>query len=319
MNNERALLDRRVKVTVCICTYRRPQIAATLRSVDASTGIEDYQVDILVADNDLKPTARELVSSLANQLSMRVRYIHAPSSNISLARNACLEAAAGDYVAFIDDDETASSTWLSHLLRKACLANSDVVLGPVKAIYGIHAPGWMVRGKFHDTLPVWVKNEIRAGYTCNALIRLGSPAIIGRRFDPALGRTGGEDTVYFHGVWKMGGKIDYAPDAWVEESVPGNRASFKWLRERRFRFGQTHAILANERKGKVGLAGHMVLAGAKAGYSFMVALVVWFLPVRRNRWLLRGIMHAGVVSRLAGMRTIEAYGVAGKGDQRNAS
>lgn len=319
MNYNSGSLIEQIKVTVCICTYQRPQIEATLLSVDASTGIENYQVDILVADNDFEPSAKELVKSLADEMSLNVHYIHAPSSNISLARNACLNTVTSDYVAFIDDDETASPQWLSNLLLEASQKKSDAVLGPVKGIYGIQAPNWMVQGRFHDTLPVWVREEIRAGYTCNALISLHSPAIKGRRFNLALGRTGGEDTDFFHNVWKSGGRIGYAPNAFVEEIVPNYRASFSWLRDRRFRFGQTHADIASERSGRLNLAKQFMLASAKAAYSFSVALILCFSPVRRNKWLLRGIMHTGVVSRLAGMRTLQSYGAPGRGDQCNAS
>ncbi|MEP7453580.1 glycosyltransferase family 2 protein [Phyllobacterium sp. SB3] len=319
MNHKKVFLNDPLKVTVCICTYQRPQIAATLRSIDRSTGIENCQVDILVADNDLEPSAKNLVKSVAGELSMNVRYIHAPSSNISLARNACLNATDGDYVAFIDDDETASPGWLSNLLLEARSNASDAVLGPVRAVYGPYAPQWMVNGRFHDTHPVWVRNEIRAGYTCNVLIALHSPAVKGRRFNLALGRTGGEDTNFFHNVWKSGGRIGYAPNAWVEEIVPGDRASFRWLRDRRFRFGQTHADIAGERKGRIRLVMQIMLASAKAAYSFIVAFIMAFSPVRRNKWLLRAIMHAGVVSRLAGMRTLESYGAPGRGDECNAS
>jgi hypothetical protein len=88
------------------------------------------------------------------------------------------------------------------------------------------APGWMRPHAVHATRPVHVRGEIRTGYTCNVLIDRARPEIRGLRFDPALGRSGGEDSDYFARVVLMGGRISYAPDALVTEPVAGERLSF---------------------------------------------------------------------------------------------
>jgi hypothetical protein len=43
-----------------------------------------------------------------SDLSLDCLYVHAPARNISIARNACLDAADAPLIAFIDDDETAT-------------------------------------------------------------------------------------------------------------------------------------------------------------------------------------------------------------------
>ncbi|TGT41874.1 glycosyltransferase family 2 protein, partial [Mesorhizobium sp. M8A.F.Ca.ET.167.01.1.1] len=48
---------------------------------------------------------------------------------------------------------------------------------------------------------------------------------------------------------------------------------------------------------------------AKAAYCFGVAILTAISPVRRNRSVLRGIMHVGVVSGLVGFREIRQYGL----------
>ena len=87
----------------------------------------------------------------------------------------------GDFLAFIDDDETASESWLVRLIETAEATEADVVLGPVQAVYDKNAPRWMARGDFHSTFPVWVGDQIVTGYTCNALLRLAAPSLAGRR------------------------------------------------------------------------------------------------------------------------------------------
>ena len=296
-------------IDICVCTFRRPELADTLRSVAAMDMPSGFDVGVIVADNDDTPTAQALVTTLAAELKLPIRYRHAPARNISIARNACLEASSSEFVAFIDDDETASSGWLAELVTTAEVDDATAVLGPVRALYGPDAPDWMRNGDFHSTLPVWVQGEIRTGYTCNVLLRTGEASLAGRRFSLARGQTGGEDTEFFDHMVKAGGTIAFAPEAWVEEVVPRARAAFEWLSRRRFRFGQTHGHLLGSNARGVRRVGQVGLASAKAAFCFAAAIVTAVSPVRRNRSMLRGIMHVGVVSGLVGIREIRQYGL----------
>jgi len=305
---------------ICICTFRRPELADTLRSVAALDKPEGFDIGVVIADNDDKPTAEPLVRKLADELKLRVTYRHAPARNISIARNACLDASTAEFVAFIDDDETASPGWVAELMAMADATGAAAVLGPVRAHYHPDAPDWMRKGDFHSTLPVWVRGEIRTGYTCNVLLRVSDASLRDRRFSLARGQTGGEDTEFFDNVVKADGRIAFAPDAFVDEVVPRARAGFDWLRRRRFRFGQTHGHLIGRDTGGVRRAGQVGLASAKAAYCFGMAILTAISPVRRNRSTLRGIMHVGVVSGLVGVREIRQYGLTSpeQGDKRAA-
>ena len=307
-------------IDICVCTFRRPELANTLRSLAALEKPEGVDVGVVIADNDDQPTAEPLVRELTGELGLRVTYRHAPARNISIARNACLDASMADFVAFIDDDETASSGWLVELVAMADTAGATAVLGPVRAHYRQDAPDWMRKGDFHSTLPVWVRGEIRTGYTCNVLLRMTDASLRDRRFSLARGQTGGEDTEFFDHMVKAGGRIAFAPHAFVDEVVPPARADFDWLRRRRFRFGQTHGHLIGRNAGGIRRAGQVGLASAKAAYCFGMALLTAISPVRRNRSALRGIMHVGVVSGLVGVREIRQYGLTSpeQGDKRAA-
>jgi succinoglycan biosynthesis protein ExoM len=297
-----------VRIDICVCTYRRPALEDTLHSIGMLNVPDGAAVRVIVADNDAVPSARDLVYRLASLLPFNVSYVHCPASNISLARNACLETATGDLLAFVDDDETVSPDWLIELLRAAAETGADAVLGPVRAVYAEDAPRWMKRGDFHSTLPVWVKGDIRTGYTCNVLLHRSSPKLAGRRFNLALGRSGGEDTEYFARLREAGGTIAFAPEAIVCEPVPADRANFAWLAKRRFRMGQTHGRLLARNGNGAATAREIGLAGAKVAYCLAVTALMVTSARRRNRSLLRGIMHAGVVSGLLGVREIVQYG-----------
>lgn len=288
-------------IDIAICTFQRPFLAQTLRSI-GKLEMADHAVRIIVADNDTVPSARPLVDALRAELPFALHYVHAPSANICIARNACLDAAEADYLAFVDDDEVVSPAWLTSLVERAKASGATAVLGPVHAVYSATAPAWMAAGDFHSTQPVFVNGTIRTGYTCNVLIRLAGP-VREQRFDPALGRSGGEDTDYFYRLTALGGTIDYAPDALVEEPVPADRATMAWLIRRRLRFGQTHGALLRSSP-----LSALPMVGAKIFYCSLMAALTAFSPVQRRRNWLRAILHVGVAGGILGVRQAQHYG-----------
>jgi succinoglycan biosynthesis protein ExoM len=297
-------------VSICVCTFRRPQVIDTLASIAALTPVSGWRIEVVIADNDAEPTARERVEEAKARLGLDLTYVHAPRSNISIARNACLDAARGAFCAFVDDDETLEPQWLASLLATADLTGADAVLGPARSIYGEDAPAWMRKGDFHSTYPVILKGGvIRTGYTCNVLICRTKPSIRALRFDLALGQSGGEDTDYFAALHHAGGKIAYAPDAVVTEPVAQNRLSMNWLTTRRYRFGLSHAnmLLMKDRS----LAQRLKLlasAGSKVAFCGAMAVLTFWDPVAWRRNFLRGALWWGVIAQVLKNRTIKLYG-----------
>ena len=282
-----------VRIDIAICTFRRPHLADTLQSLARLELAPGWDVRIIVADNDETPSARGICDSAA--IPFPVNYIHAPAFNISTARNACIDASNGDYLAFIDDDEFASPGWMTALTDSA--AGADVVLGPVHARYSPSCPLWIRAGDYHSSIPVAQNGRLISGGTGNVLLRR---AFIGPvRFRTALGRSGGEDTAFFSDLEKRGARFAIRPDAIVYESVPEARESLHWLLRRRFRYGETHGLLLRETaRGMAGRLRHALPAAAKTGFCAVMAAV--HLPVRdrARRWTLRGALHAGVVTHL---------------------
>ncbi|MDQ0322511.1 succinoglycan biosynthesis protein ExoM [Pararhizobium capsulatum DSM 1112] len=293
-------------IDIAVCTFRRPALEATLRSLANLHVPAGASLRIIVADNDTVASARPLIERMRRQIPFELDYVHCPAGNISIARNACLDHSRSDLLAFIDDDETASPDWLVHLVEQKRETGVDVVLGPVKAEYAAPAPGWMKHADIHSTRPVWISGEICTGYTCNVLLDLKTKPLAGRRFSLALGKSGGEDTEFFSLVKLAGGRFAFSADAWVYEPVPDNRATLSWLARRRFRMGQTHGRLLAERGSSRPV--QIGLAGAKAGFCALASVATIFFPASRYRYGLRAVLHAGVISGLSGVREIEQYG-----------
>ena len=294
-----------IRVDICVCTYRRDFVRQTLRSL-AALDTSGLAVRVVVTDNDVVPSARAIIEAEQRDLPFPLTYVHAPASNISVARNACLDAASGDFVAFVDDDEVVDRGWLRALVDMARAKTADVVLGPVTAVYDAAQPGWVVDGDFHSTRPVLVNGAIITGYTCNVLIRWTALARA-QRFDVALGKSGGEDTEFFSRLHERGALIVEAPDARVLEPVPDARARMGWLMSRRLRAGQTHgAWLGRARSRQRAVA--MAVALAKVSYCLVATAVTAPSAVLWRRNFLRATLHFGVMRGLAGARPAVLYG-----------
>lgn len=297
------------QIDICVCTFRRPHIAKTLQSIAQLVLMPDWDVRVIVADNDETPSAKNLIDEAAREYKLPLTYIHAPARNISVARNACLDAAQAPLIAFIDDDEIATPAWLRALVTELDKNYADVVLGKVEAVYGSSSSKWMRQGDFHAPKPIWVDGIIKTGYTCNVLFKRSAPSIEGLRFREEFGQSGGEDTVFFTSVFKAGGRFSYAPAAIVTEEVTTERASFTWLLKRAFRSGQTHGVLLLDEMGGgfKARSRNILITAAKAFFCFSGALLNLGRSVRSRYWILRGTLHMGAISRLLGKRELALY------------
>ena len=295
----------RFAIDVCVCTYRRPAIAETLRAVAAQETRQPIALRVIVADNAPDVEARELICALAEKLGLDLIYVHAPAKNISIARNACLAAAQADWLAFVDDDERPSPVWLRELIAEAQRGDWDAVLGPVQALYPERSPSWLRICDLHSTRPVWVRGRLETGYTGNVLLRRELIERAGLAFQTELGRSGGEDIDFFYRLRDAGGRIGYAPAALVHEPVPLERTSLGYLLRRNFRQGQTHARRLKRCSTIRPSLLHLPLAVAKALLLSVAACQP--AAAARNRYLARAALHCGVVARLAGVAEIKLY------------
>ena len=288
-------------IDICICTYRRTSLAMTLQSLATQTNISDCRV--IIADNDLEPSARDLVERIRAKYPAPVIYLHAPAKNISIARNACLEATSAPLVAFIDDDLVASKTWLSALINKQAGTGADAVFGPVQAEYPPSSPGWLRAADLHSIKPVFVNGEIETGYTCNVLMRreLAKSA----QFDPQLGSSGGEDTIFFYQAWRSGARFAYAPEAVIHEQVETSRLNLNWLLKRSFRSGQSYARILQSRMSERKLA--LVPAGVKFFWCCLTAALTFPIAHLWRKNLVRGALHLGSFSKLISFSDLKIY------------
>lgn len=300
---------------VGVCTFRRPSLRGTLLSLAGQEVPAGIVLRIAVADNDEAPSARDLVAAVSSETGRHVTYLHLPARNISVARNGVLDLAQGqaaDLAGFLDDDEWVGPDWLARMVRALDASGADAVFGPVRGVYPDDAPRWMRAGFLHDVEPeLDYRGQVRTGYAGNVLMDAGAPALAERRFDPALGRSGGEDTEFFAAAKAAGAVLAPAPLAVAFEHVPPERIRTGWLVRRRFRMGQTHGQVIGRGASPARRTALAAVACAKVVASLALAMPVAHRPERRGRALLRSCLHAGAASSLFGIRSLALYGTDG--------
>ena len=271
------------RVAVCVPTHRRPaSLRRLLRALDAQAlPAPAPAVEILVVDNDAAGSARAVVAACAPGLRWPVRYAVEAERGISAARNRLVALAAdADWLAWVDDDEEPEPGWLAALLRAADEHGADAVAGPVPPRFAAPPPAWVLRGRFfhlprHATgtpLPAEQAGMGNALVSAAAFRALGHPP-----FDPALGLTGGEDTLFFLRAAQAGLRLVWADDAVAHEDVPRERVRVLWLLRRAYRTGSAWA--ACERRMRPGARTAAVRAGKGVGWMASGALRIAASPV----------------------------------------
>ena len=242
-----------MRVSVVVCTLNRSTLLGrALESLSRQTlGQEQYEV--LVVDNGSRDRTREVVRHWTEGFRS-LRYVHEPRLGLSRARNRGLHEAAGEVVAFLDDDAEADAGWLA-----AIEAAWDVP-------GGIGGVGGKVELRWASARPTWVPRSLEGYFSgfdlgaearfvtsrpypfgTNMAVRRDLALAIGG-FSPWFGRKGPslgshEETELFHRLRRLDVQIYYEPRAIVYHWVLPERASRLWLLRRVFAEGRSRVAL----------------------------------------------------------------------------
>jgi glycosyltransferase involved in cell wall biosynthesis len=211
-------------ISVCTCTYRRPELLERLLGALArqkTGGLFTYSV--VVIDNDRAESAKTAVAAMAAAYPVHLAYAVEPEQSIARARNKAVGIADGDFVAFIDDDEFPIETWLLALFRTCTQHRVDGVLGPVEPHFDTEPPDWITRGKFYERANYATGFVIAGaqGRTGNVLMRRSLFRPGERAFRPEF--VTGEDQDFFRRKIADGHVFIWCREAVAYEVVPPQR------------------------------------------------------------------------------------------------
>ncbi|MDO1560336.1 glycosyltransferase family 2 protein [Brevundimonas sp. 2R-24] len=272
-----------MSVAVIIPTFRRPDsLRRALASVWAQEGLGDQLTQIIIVDNDPDGSGRAVIAE--RQADARLTYIHEPRPGVSNARNAGVAAVKADLVAFLDDDEAASSGWLAALLDAQAKLQADVLFGPIRGRADDAEP-WLrpYLSRFFGREGPTGDQRIEHAYGCgNSLLVRATALSETAPFDPRMNETGGEDDALFSRLAARGLVFGWAAQAWVDEFAPPERATLAYALKRAFAYGQGPSQTAARDRRPIAVLRWMAIGAAQATVFGALAGLAWLVRSPRR-------------------------------------
>lgn len=248
-------------VSIIVPTFRRPQgLKTALESLTGQTS-GGLAMEIIVADNDPKGSARDYVKNFAKTATINTHYLHVPEPGVSNARNGALKAAKGRYLAFLDDDQEACAGWLQTLLDISQKHSAALAFVPTHArIAG--------QSKYNDYLvdffsrfgPQMNEGVVDEFFGCgNSLLDTKLCTLPAPPFSPAMNETGGEDDLLFSELQSQGIKIAWSRAANANEDIQPHRATPGYVKIRSFSNGQSPSQECADNKNWLGVGKWMLV------------------------------------------------------------
>jgi glycosyltransferase involved in cell wall biosynthesis len=246
--------------SVVICTYNR---AALLANAIDSIFKQDYPRDkfeIIIIDNDSPDDTAEVVARYARQSSVPFSYHVETRKGTSHARNLGVAKARNDYIAFLDDDETAAPNWLASFDQVINDHKALVVGGRYEKVFadGFVPPDWFnfqyVKGLFGVNYREWGKKETVFRIDKSYYLAAGNSAYARQLFQyfgsysTQLGHVGtisfaGEETYFNMVLEKHGIPIFYTDAAVIYHHIERSRTTKKHIRQKARWSGMCNAMI----------------------------------------------------------------------------
>ncbi|MGO1488736.1 MAG: glycosyltransferase family 2 protein [Arachnia sp.] len=290
-------------MTVAIPTFRRPvtldrlleNVGRQAATLDDVTG---GRTEILVVDNDPEGSARVVVESRPG-----VRYKQIFTPGIAAVRSACLAAATGDILQFIDDDEQPESNWLMTMVNSWLdLGKPTALAGSVLTKFDTPPSPWVAAGGFFERRRPPTGTVLPVAPAGNLLLNLPEVRRLGTTFDERLGLRGGEDTLFTKQLTAAGGLIRFCREGVVYDLIPDERNTRRWVLRRAWHHGSTTSVVAlwdtygwrrRQTQGRLMMGGLGRYAAGIAGAAFGRIIGSVELQARGLRLAHRGL---GVLS-----------------------
>jgi glucosyl-dolichyl phosphate glucuronosyltransferase len=248
-------------ISVVVCAYTERRWDALLGAVASVRGQTVPPLEVIVSV-DHNPALRERV---ARQLADVVLTDNRQRQGLSGARNAGVAAAAGDVVAFLDDDAAAAPDWLERLAAGYARPSVLGVGGAIEPVWRTGRPrcfpeefDWVVGCTYRGMpeAPAPVRNLIGANMSFRRTVLDavgGFRCDIGRIGTRPLGCEETELCIRARRRWPDGMFL-YDPSARVRHHVPASRASWRYFHARCYAEGLSKAVVARAADARSGLA-----------------------------------------------------------------
>ena len=266
-------------VSVLIPTFRRPDsFVRAARSVFAQLGVA--HVELIAVDNSPEGSALATFEALSKEAPIPFRWSHAPLPGVAQARNAALMLARGDLIAWLDDDEEATSTWLASLIAVRRATGAQSVFGPVHAYAAQGARTRTFFERLYSRLGPARSGVTPHTYGIGNSLQPRRMFDGGAPFDSRADQRGGEDDMLFASWREAGATFAWAADAVVIEHLGVERTKLAHGLKRSFAYGQGPCETAWNDHRHLTLVRHMCVGALQAMMFGVLSAVT--APISRN-------------------------------------
>jgi len=294
-------------ITICICTYKRPDMLKKLLSELNSLRTESlFTISVNIVDNDFSHSAEAVVNEFIDQTAFPIKYMVEPQRSITLARNRGIEH-TDSMIAFIDDDEFPRPDWLLNLYKTLKEKQVAGVLGPVIPHFDNEPENWIVKSKLCERVSFQTGHILHWTHTRTGNVLLSKEVMKDKEatFLPRFG-TGGGDVDFFKRLMLRGHIFLWCNEGVVFERVPLKRQKREYFCKRAMLQGSNslrYAFSSHEKKEKIILL--IKTASAIVLYSLS-------LPILRiagdhifMKYLVKDCHHIGRLMSMAGISIIK--------------
>lgn len=113
-------------VSLIVPVYKIPSPLLSV-CIESLLGQTYLQLEIILVD-DGSPDDCGVICERYKDIDKRVIVIHKKNAGVSAARNSGLELASGDYIMFVDADDSLASNAVSNMVDVAQIENADIVI-----------------------------------------------------------------------------------------------------------------------------------------------------------------------------------------------
>jgi len=237
-------------ITVALCTHNHAdRLVRTLADL-AHLKPTASPWEFLVIDNASTDTTPALLAASDwRPAGMDVCIVREEKLGLSNARNRALQEAHGEYILFMDDDETPDPAWLTEYEQAMREYQPDALGGCIEVLFEDGArPRWLqdellgFLGKLDHGEARWLTERATPIFGGNFAFRRSVFERIGN-FDARLGRQGaanigGEDTEIYRRLLEHDCRVRWVPQAIIHHRIQTPKLRRSYFLDLHFRQGR---------------------------------------------------------------------------------
>lgn len=242
-----------IAYTVALCTHNHAD--RLVRTLADLSGVRSPRAEweFLVIDNASSDATPDILACYVWPETWHVRIVREEKLGLSNARNRAIREARGEYIIFMDDDETADTEWLIAFERLIEAHVPDAFGGRIDVLFEGIRPAWLADellgflGQVNraDTIaPLTDQGTFFHGG--NFGFRKSVCRAVGG-FDSMLGRkgadnTGGEEVDFYRRLIGSGFKVWWTPEAVIYHRIQADKLNRGYFLDLHYRQGKMEAI-----------------------------------------------------------------------------